>query len=74
MIELFNELQEKADSFKAEEGQVLGIFVYTIGYFLLPRFQAVQDLMNSRDYELEQGHSMGDCYTLTATGQVIRLS
>ena len=38
MIELFNELQEKADSFKAEEGQVLGIFVYTIGYFLVPQY------------------------------------
>ena len=35
MIELLNELQEKADSFKAEEGQVLGIFVYTICYFLM---------------------------------------
>ena len=35
MIDFLNELQEKADCFKAEEGQVLGIFVFTIGYILM---------------------------------------
>ena len=75
MIELLDELQKKADSFKPEEGQVLGIFVYVIGYFLMPQIhEAVEGLMKSRDYELEQGHCRYDSYTLTTIGQVIRLS
>ena len=52
----------------------MGIFLYAISYSVLPFLPEVQDLMKNREYEIESGHSNYDRYTLTTTGEVIRLS
>ena len=74
VIEKLNELQKKADSFRAKEGQVLGIFMYVIGYSLSHHASEVRGLMETRDYEREEDHPEGEKFTLTTTGEVLTLS
>ena len=68
MIEQLDNLQKKADSFKAEEGRVLGIFVYSISFILRTWEFNVKQLMKNRGFEGSVGR-----FTLTTSGEPISL-